>query len=60
MLCALVAFVAVRPLIGDGSTATAVFSIAVIVLMIVALYAIRVQELLGEESARPAERTPPH
>ena len=33
MLCALVAFVAVRPLIGDGSTATVVFSVAVVVLI---------------------------
>jgi voltage-gated potassium channel len=56
MLCALVAFIAVRPLIGDGSTATAVFSVAVIVLMILALYAIQVDELLGEESTLRSER----
>ncbi|MBV8134811.1 MAG: two pore domain potassium channel family protein [Deltaproteobacteria bacterium] len=55
MLCALVAFVAVRPLIGDGSTATVVFSVAVVVLMILALYAIQVEELLGEDSALQTE-----
>lgn len=56
MLCTIVALVAVRPLIGDGSAATAVFGVAVIVLMISAVYAIQVDELLGEESALRSER----
>jgi len=56
MLCAIVAAFAVRPLIGDGNVATTVFVVAMIVLMIFALYAIQSDELVGEEAALRAER----
>lgn len=56
MLCAIVGFFAVRPVIGDGPFATVIFSVAMVVLMIVALYAIRTDELIGEAAALSAER----
>jgi voltage-gated potassium channel len=56
MLCAIVAFFAVRPLIGDGPTASFLFTAALIALMILALLAIQVDELVGEEARLRAER----
>lgn len=56
MLCAIVGFFAVRPLIGDGRFATALFSVALVILMIVALYAVQFDQLVGEERTLQAER----
>jgi len=56
MLSALVAAFAVRPLIGDGVVATILFNCAMVVLLIVALYAIQLDELVGAEAALRAER----
>jgi hypothetical protein len=56
MLCAIIALFAVRPLIGDGDLATSLFFVALVVLMIFALYAIQRDDLVGEESALRAER----
>lgn len=56
MLCAIVAFFAVRPLIGDGRFATALFSVALVMLMIVALYAVMFDQLVGEERTLQADR----
>ena len=46
----------VRPLIGDGGLATAVFSIALLMLLLFALYAIQVDELVGERETLLAQR----
>jgi hypothetical protein len=51
LLVAIVALFAVRPLIGEAGISPAVFSIALIVLLMVALYAISVDELIGEREA---------
>ena len=48
MLSAIVAFFAVRPLISDNTVADILYSLALVVLMIFALYAIQVDELVGE------------
>jgi len=56
MLCAIVTFIAVRPLIGDSAVATVTFSAALVALMVVALFAVRIDELVGEESTLRAER----
>ena len=47
LLAALVAAFAVRPLIGDSGAGTAVFGIALVFLLLVALYNINVDELVG-------------
>ncbi len=48
LLAALIAAFVVRPLIGDTGAGTAVFGIALVVLLLVALYSINVDELVGE------------
>jgi hypothetical protein len=48
LLVAIVAAFAVRPLIGDTGAGTAVFGIAMVLLLLVALYNINVDELVGE------------
>ncbi len=48
LLVALVAAFAVRPLIGDIGAGSAIFSIALVFLLLVALYNINVDELMGE------------
>jgi voltage-gated potassium channel len=56
LLIAIVALFMVRPLIGDGGLATAVFSIALLILLLFALYAIQVDELVGEREVLLAQR----
>jgi voltage-gated potassium channel len=56
MLCAILAFFAVRPLIGDGPTASVLFTAALLALMILALLAIQIDELVGEQDRLRAER----
>ncbi len=48
LLAAIVAAFAVRPLIGDTGGSTAVFGIALVLLLLVALYNTNVDELVGE------------
>jgi voltage-gated potassium channel len=48
LLVAIVAAFAVRPLIGDKRVASLVFSIAMLILVFVALYNIQIDELVGE------------
>lgn len=48
LLAALVAAFAVRPLVGDTGAGTAVFGVALVLLLLVALYNINVDELVGE------------
>src|SRR5271169_4602733 len=56
LLVAIVASFMVRPLVGDGGLATAIFSIALLMLLLFALYAIQVDELVGEREALVAQR----
>src|SRR5262249_30066527 len=56
LLVACVAFLAVRPVIGEGRAERYVFAVAVVVLLIVALYTIQVEELAGEHLTLLAER----
>ncbi len=56
LLMAIVALFMVRPLIGDGGLASAAFSIAILMLLILALYAIQADELVGEREALVAQR----
>ena len=56
LLIAIVAAFGVRPLIGNGATAAALFSVALLVLLLVALYAIQVDELMGERATLLAQR----
>ncbi len=48
LLAAIIAAFAVRPLIGDIGAGSAIFGIALVVLLLVALYNINVDELVGE------------
>jgi voltage-gated potassium channel len=48
LLVAIVVAFAVRPLIGNGQVAPIVFSVAIVLLMLVALYTVQVDELVGE------------
>jgi ion channel len=48
LLVALVVTCAARPLIGDGGVATLVFSMALLSLLLIALYTVQVDELVGE------------
>ena len=48
LLAALIAAFAVRPLIGESDTSSAVFGIALILVLLVALFNINVDELVGE------------
>jgi hypothetical protein len=56
LLIAIVILFMVRPLIGDGGIATAIFSIAILLLLLFALYAIQVDELVGERETLLAQR----
>jgi len=56
LLIAIVVAFAVRPLIGDAGDAPIVFSRALLGLMLVALYTIRVDELVGERDVLLARR----
>lgn len=56
LLIAIVTLFLVRPLIGDGGLATATFSTALLVLLLFALYAIHVDELVGERETLLAQR----
>lgn len=56
LLVAIVVFIGVRPLIGEVQAAVGVFSIALVALLIVALYTIQVEELVGERHRLTAER----
>jgi ion channel len=56
LLIALVTLFLVRPLIGNGPIATAAFTSVLLVLLLFALYAIQVEELLGERETLLAQR----
>jgi hypothetical protein len=56
LLVAIIAAFMVRPLIGDSSGTLIGISIALIVLMLVALYTVEVDELVGERATLLAER----
>jgi hypothetical protein len=58
VLVALVVLIAVRPLLGasGGGPGAVVFSIAMLVLMLVSLYTIQVDELVGERQTLLAQR----
>jgi Ion channel len=56
LLIAIVALFMVRPLIGDGADATAAFSILILLLLLFALYAIQVDELVGKREVLVAQR----
>jgi len=56
LLVAIVAFLAARPLIGEARAATALYSLALVALLIVALYTIQVEELVGERQKLLAEK----
>lgn len=56
LLIALVSAFAARPLLGDGEIVLLVFSILMLVLMLVALYTIQVDDLVGERKVLLAQR----
>jgi hypothetical protein len=56
LLVALVAAFAVRPLIGDVGFGPIAFSLSLVVLMIVSLYTIQVDELIGERATLVARK----
>ncbi len=56
LLVALVALFATRPLIGDAGFAPVAFSLALIVLMLVSLYTVQVDELVGERETLQAQK----
>jgi amino acid transporter len=56
LLVALVSAFAVRPLLGNAGFATVAFSIALLVVLLVALYTIQVDELVGERETLLAQR----
>ena len=56
LLVAIVVAFAIRPLIGDTGEAPIVFSLALLALMLVALYTVHVDELIGEREALLARR----
>jgi len=56
LLVAIVVLFAARPLIGDLGIGPVVFSLALIVLMLVALYTIQVDELVGERETLLAQK----
>ena len=47
----IIAVFAVRPLIGDTGAGSALFGVALVLLLLVALYDINVDELVGEGAA---------
>jgi len=56
LLVAIVTLFALRPVIGDAPGATVVFNIAIMVLLILALYTVQVDELVGERETLLAQR----
>jgi hypothetical protein len=56
LLAAITALFMMRPLIGDRAIATAAFSIALLVTLLFALYAIQVDELVGERETLLTQR----
>src|SRR6516225_9670972 len=56
LLVAIVLAFAVRPLIGDNTMALAVFSIVIMAVLVLGLYTIQVDELVGEQRKLLAER----
>ncbi len=56
LLTAIVTLFLVRPLIGDGGIATAAFSSVLLLVLLFALYAIQVDELVGERETLLAQR----
>lgn len=56
LLVAIVSAFAVRPLIGDVGVSPFVFSIAFLILMLIALYAIQIDELVGERALLLVQR----
>ena len=56
LLTAIVALFMIRPLIGDRAIASVVFSIVLLVTLLFALYAIQVDDLLGERETLLAQR----
>jgi amino acid transporter len=56
LLAAIVALFMMRPLIGDRAIASAAFSIALLMTLLFALYAIQVDELVGERETLLAQR----
>jgi hypothetical protein len=56
LLAALVVAFVVRPLIGDAGVAPFVFSISFLILMVIALYTIQVDELVGERDLLLTQR----
>jgi ion channel len=56
LLVVIIAFTAIYPLTGTGLGAKIVFGIATVILLVVALYAIQVDELLGKRAKLQAER----
>lgn len=56
LLAAIVAAFTVRPLIGDFGLAPVLFSVSMLALVVVALYTIRVDELVGERERLIRER----
>ncbi len=56
LLVAIVAAFLVRPLIGDSGAATALFSLAMLVLLLLALYNIDVDEMVGDRETLLTQR----
>jgi hypothetical protein len=56
LLAAIVMVFATRPLIGDNKLALTVFSIVLMAVLILGLYTIQVDELVGEQRKLMAER----
>lgn len=56
LLAAIIAAFAVRPLIGDAGNGPILFSLALFLLLLVALYSIQVDELVGERAKLPRQR----
>ena len=55
LLVAIIGTFAVRPLIGDSAAASAIFGMALVVVLLVALYNITVDELVGEKDRLMAQ-----
>ncbi len=55
LLIAIIAAFAVRPLIGDAGDAPLVFSVVMVLLLLVALYNINVDEMIGERGSLVAQ-----
>src|SRR5271163_3326417 len=56
LLVAIVSAFAVRPLIGDFGPAPIVFSIALVALMLISLYIVQVDELVGDRERLVAQK----